>query len=49
MIEDESTIKRFFVEDDGVRLQPENPAYAPIFSRQVEVVGKVVWVFRKIS
>jgi repressor LexA len=34
---------------DGVRLEPENPEYAPIISRGVEVLGKVVWVFRKIS
>lgn len=49
MIDNEATIKRFYRDTDGVRLEPENPRYEPIISRGVEVLGKVVWVFRKIS
>ncbi len=48
MIEDEATVKRFFREGDGVRLQPENPAYQPILSQDAEVLGKVIGVFRKV-
>ena len=48
MIEDEATVKRFFREGDAVRLQPENPAYEPIVSQDVEVLGKVIGVFRKV-
>ena len=48
LLGDEATVKRFFRERDHVRLQPENPAMEPIRTREVEVLGKVVGVFRKV-
>ena len=45
---DEATVKRFFREDGGVRLQPENDALAPIYARHVQILGKVVGVFRML-
>ena len=48
MIEDEATVKRIYFEKDGVRLQPENPYFDPIYSRKVTVVGKVTALFRKL-
>ncbi len=48
MIEDEATVKRIYFEKDGVRLQPENPYYDPIYSRKVSVVGRVTALFRKL-
>ena len=48
MIEDEATVKRFFREANGVRLQPENPAYKPIVSRDAEILGRVIGVFRAV-
>lgn len=48
MIEDEATVKRIYFEKDGVRLQPENPYYDPIYSRKVAVVGRVTALFRKL-
>ena len=46
---DEATVKRFFLEPDGrVRLQPENDAMEPIYARHVQVLGKVIGVFRSI-
>jgi repressor LexA len=48
-IADEATVKRFFREPDHVRLQPENEAYEPIISRDVEILGKVVGVMRRVS
>ena len=48
LLGDEATVKRFFRERDHVRLQPENPAMAPIRTRDVEVLGRVVGVFRKV-
>jgi repressor LexA len=45
---DEATVKRFFRESGRVRLQPENDALEPIFARHVEVLGKVVGVFRAL-
>jgi repressor LexA len=47
-IDDEATVKRFFREADRVRLQPENAAMEPIYTRDVTVLGKVVAVFRRM-
>lgn len=46
MLENEATVKRFYRLKDKVKLQPENPAYEPIYSRDAVVLGKVVAVFR---
>jgi repressor LexA len=48
LIEDEATVKRYFKERNGVRLQAENPDYEPIRSKDAKVLGKVVGVFRKV-
>lgn len=48
LIEGEATVKRFFREKESIRLQPENPRYAPIYAREVTVVGKVVGLVRRI-
>ncbi len=45
---DEATVKRFFRDGDGVRLQPENTAYEPIRASHVEILGKVIGVFRTL-
>lgn len=47
MIDDEATCKRYFKEPDRIRLQPENPRMGPMYVRSVEILGKVVAVFRK--
>jgi len=46
---EEATIKRFFKKHDRVVLSPENKDYADIVTKDVKVLGKVAWVFRKIS
>ncbi len=46
---DEATVKRFFREDGRVRLQPENDALEPIYAAHVQVLGKVIGVFRQVS
>jgi repressor LexA len=46
---DEATVKRFFREDGRVRLQPENASLEPIYARHVQVLGKVVGVFRTVA
>lgn len=48
LLEDEATVKRFFREPGRVRLQPENTAMEPIYTRDVAVLGKVVAVFRRM-
>ncbi len=49
LVGEEATVKRFFKEDDHVRLQPENEALEPIRSREVRVLGRVVGVFRQVA
>ena len=48
LVDEEATVKRFFREDDHVRLQPENDALQPIRSRDVVVLGRVVGVCRRV-
>jgi len=46
MVDDGATVKRFYKEDGYYRLQPENDTMDPIIVPQVEILGKVVGVFR---
>jgi repressor LexA len=48
LLETEATVKRFYREKDRVRLQPENEAYKPIRTRDAELLGRVVGVFRSV-
>jgi repressor LexA len=45
---DEATVKRFFREDGRIRLQPENETLEPIYADHVQVLGKVIGVFRQV-
>lgn len=47
MIDGSATVKRFYKEDGYFRLQPENDAMAPILTREVSIIGKVVGLLRK--
>ena len=47
LIEDEATVKRIFYEEKQVRLQPENRYMEPIYADSVQVLGKVVALFRQ--
>jgi repressor LexA len=49
MVGEEATVKRFFRENDHVRLQPENRSMKPIRSKEVRVLGRVVGLLRKVS
>lgn len=46
-VNDAITLKRFFRENTRVRLQPENPAYSPIYSQNVRILGKLRCLLRK--
>ena len=48
LLGDEATVKRFFRDRDTVRLQPENPDYEPILTREAELLGRVIGVLRKV-
>ena len=45
---DEATVKRFFREGNRIRLQPENSSMEPIYAPQVQILGRVVGVFREL-
>jgi len=45
---DEATVKTFYKEKGRIRLQPENAALEPIYADYVQVLGKVVGVFREL-
>jgi repressor LexA len=45
---DEATVKRFFRENGRIRLQPENEALDPLYPSHVQILGKVIGVFRRV-
>lgn len=47
--EDESTVKRFYKEENRIRLEAENPAYSPIYGTDIQVIGLVKGVMRVIN
>jgi repressor LexA len=48
MVDGEATVKRFYREPGRVRLQPENQTMAPIYASDVEIVGRVEAVVRRL-
>ncbi len=46
LIEDGATVKTFYKEDGYIRLQPENDTMEPIIVSDVQILGKVIGVFR---
>jgi repressor LexA len=49
LVGEEATVKRFFREEDHVRLQPENDAMEPIRTREAQVLGRVVGLCRRVT
>ncbi|KUK31804.1 MAG: LexA repressor [Thermoanaerobacterales bacterium 50_218] len=49
LLRDDATVKRFYQEENGIRLQPENPCFEPIVAKDVVILGKVIGVIRKIE
>ncbi len=48
LIDDSATVKTFYKEKNRVRLQPENESMSPIYLDDVQILGKVKGVFRKM-
>lgn len=46
LVDDGATVKRFYKEEGIYRLQPENDTMSPIIVDHVEILGKVIGVFR---
>lgn len=49
LVDDSATVKTFYKEDGHFRLQPENDAMDPIIVQDVQILGKVIGVFRFLS
>lgn len=45
----EVTLKKIFREKNGFRLQPANPEFKPIFTKELEIQGKVITVIRNFE
>lgn len=48
IVDDGATVKRFYKEQDAIRLQPENSSMDPIIVDDCSICGIVVAVFRRI-
>ena len=46
LIDDSATVKTFYKEDGHYRLQPQNSSMEPIIIDNVEIIGKVISLFR---
>lgn len=46
MVDEAVTIKRFYRESSRVQLKAENPSYAPIYTRDVRILGRLAHVIR---
>lgn len=46
LVDDSATVKRFYKEDGYYRLQPENNEMEPILVDHLEILGKVIGLFR---
>ena len=48
-LDDSATVKTFYKENGHFRLQPENSSMDPIILDQVEILGKVIGLFRMMN
>lgn len=46
--QNETTVKTFYKKEDHVLLQPENENYEPIKTQDVELIGKVIGLYREM-
>jgi repressor LexA len=46
LLDEHVTVKRFYREAEGCRLQPENPRFQPMYVPEVQLCGKVVSLIR---
>lgn len=49
LVEDSATVKTFYKENGHIRLQPENASMDPIIVNDVQILGKVIGLFRMMS
>ena len=49
LVDESATVKTFYKENGHFRLQPENSSMDPIILDQVEILGKVIGLFRMMN
>ena len=49
LVDDSATVKTFYKEKGHYRLQPENSSMEPIIVDEVEILGKVIGLFRMMN
>lgn len=47
VVDGDATLKKFYREKNRIRLQPANPSYKPIYTRDVDIQGVVIGVIRR--
>jgi len=47
MIDESATVKTFYKESGYVRLQPANRSFTPIITKDVDILGKVIGLYRR--
>jgi len=48
LLEDEATVKRFYKDDNTIKLVPDNEEYETIYCNELSILGVVTGLFRKI-
>ncbi|MFP4364273.1 MAG: transcriptional repressor LexA [Spirochaetia bacterium] len=46
MVDDAVTLKRFYKEKHRVKLKAENPAYPPLYTQNIRILGKLTYIMR---
>lgn len=49
LLDDSATVKTFYKENGHIRLQPENHTMDPIIVKDVQILGKVIGLFRMMN
>ncbi len=47
LIENEATLKYFYKDKNTIRLEPANPNYKPIVSKNVTIIGKLIGLYKR--
>jgi len=47
--DNQATLKKFYLEEDKMKLQPANPEYKAIYRKEVEIRGVVVKIIRNLK
>jgi len=46
MINDAVTLKRFYKEKNRIKLKAENPIYPPLYTQSLQILGKLICIYR---